>query len=442
MHRTKTTRMKYALRFKKLPKADWDHSLPVELLEVIFDEALGEFTEGGTPMTDRRRIVQPLLRRLSRVCQTWYYVLTPMLYHEIYLSSSNALAALARAVTKYPDLQPLVHSFQFGSTMYRSARIDISQSDVWHIKRIYNACPNIDSLTVQRSLNIGGIRLGEDRIYTTCADGFDSGRLARLTHLEVELPHGMPCNDYLVYSSDLILPALQELVLDVQKGVKSPPNRAQHSMSWPQMPQLTRLCIKNWYIAHGCFTFPEHSDKLRVVELLGGNYWNVSSFFDQDLRKISKTLESLTITAIEVGSYHSFHVDLRCLTALTELCIPLVTYQRWDLVWYPPTLRRFILTGNPEKDFKEEDILLLEEVEAKLGDLLQLRLRSCTLPNLKLVRLMVKSIWMWELSPLVKFKAALEAAKKGNVQVAFGFLPGDENTMKGKVMKKLYKDFL
>ncbi|KAL5481043.1 hypothetical protein ACEPAI_9984 [Sanghuangporus weigelae] len=442
MHRTKTTRIKYAIRFKKLPKADWDHSLPVELLEVIFDEALREFTESGTPMTARRRSVQPLLRRLSRVCQTWYYVLTPMLYREIYLSSSNALAAFARAVTKYPDLQPLVHSFQFGSTMYKSARIDISQPDVWNIKRIYRACPNIDSLTVQRSLDIGGIRLGEERIYTTCADGFDPGRLARLTRLEAELLHGMPCNSYLVYSSDLILPALQELVLDVQKGAKSLPNRTQHNMSWPQMPQLTRLCIKNWYVAHGCFMFPAHSDKLRVIELLGGNYWNVYSFFDQDLRKFSKTLESLTITAIEVGSYHSYCVDLRYLTALTELCIPLVTYRRWNSVWYPPTLRRLILAGSPENNFKEENIHLLEEVEAKLSDLLQLRLRSCTLPNLKLVRLMVESVWLWGLSPFLKFKIALEAAKKGNVELIFGFLPGDENTVKGKVKKKLYKDFL
>ncbi|KAL5498985.1 hypothetical protein ACEPAH_1503 [Sanghuangporus vaninii] len=424
------------MRFKKLPVADWDHSLPVEILEIIFEIAVKTVYLGDVVsiMKDRIRTIQPLLRKWARVCRCWYFVVTPMLYCEAYMSSPRALAAFARAVTKYPYLRPLVHSFHYYGSMFESGMIEMSQVEVWNVNRVYRACTNLNAFTARRPLAM--FPSVDSEVLSII--GLDSARLIELTRLEIVLPDGMPCDTRLIFSSDLILPALQELTLDVQ-GTEVLPDEAHKSvlpwaflkerMKWPCMPQLTRLCVKNWHAIHGHFNLPQHSKRIRILELLGGDYSTIEQLFGQVLMDYRHTLECVIITAFRVNDpgFYSDRINLSPYTSIVELCIPLTAIIATRTYSLPCRLEKLILAGCPEKNYEETDEAILQRVEKGVDYALLHKTSYGYLFRLKEIHLMVQSPLLQQPNPAITFGEVKRKARLKGVTFKIGLLRGRES---------------
>ncbi|KAL5523004.1 hypothetical protein ACEPAF_1271 [Sanghuangporus sanghuang] len=424
------------MRFKKLPVADWDYSLPVEILEIIFEIALKTVHLGDVVsiMKDRNRTIQPLLRKWARVCRGWYVVVTPMIYCEAYMSSPRALAAFARAVTKYPYLRPLVHSFHYYGSMFESGMIEMSQVEVWNVNRVYRACTNLNAFTARRPLAM--FPSVDSEVLSNI--GLDSARLIELTRLEIVLPDGVPCDTRLIFSSDLILPALQELTLDVQ-GTEVLPDEAhkrvlpwaflKERMEWPCMPQLTRLCIKNWHAVHGHFNLPQHSNRIRILELLGGDYSTIEQLFGLVLMDYRHTLECVIITAFRVNDpgFYSDRVNLSPYTSIVELCIPLTAIRATRTYSLPCRLEKLILAGCPEKNYEETDEAILQRVEKGLDYALLHKTSYGYLWRLKEIHLMVRSPLLQQPNPAITFGEVKWKARLKGVTFKIGLLRGRES---------------
>ncbi|EJC99285.1 uncharacterized protein FOMMEDRAFT_148797 [Fomitiporia mediterranea MF3/22] len=423
LKRSRTTRLLDTLHIKKLPKGDWDHSLPVEILEEIFALAMEDYNRVRTRIAYRRSSLQPLLRNLACVCQVWYSMITPILYNEIYISSPNALASLARAVTKHPHLQPLVNSFHYSSTIFKSASIEDSPADSWNTKRIYRACPNLNALVLSRPLS--GFPDTDDGAMKTF--GLTIAIIEKLTRLEIDLPDGIPCDGKLIFSVDLTFPALQELALNIQpfeleperKYAYSPP---QHLMEWPNMPKLVRLRITNWHVKHSCFCFPPSSKNLRIIELLGGNYSSIRHFFEKQLEAFTFDLESLTITAMDVACEDRLMGTHRCLFlntfySMSELCIPFRTFGELSYFAFPDNLQALVIAASPDEEFNIGDLGVFHKFEENLLKYLEQKRAGQILKHLKVVRVAMRSLWMFWLEATFRSERISKTAEAAGIHL-------------------------
>lgn len=434
MKQSRTSRLFNAIRLRKAPKGDWEHSLPVEILEDIFERAMQEYESSPTRIAYRRLVLQPMLRCLAGVCKTWYALATPLLYQEIYISSPRALAVLARAVTKHDDLPPLVRSFQYSSMLFKSGAIEYSEADLWNLKRIYRVCTNLHAVAVERPCH--GFPLTEDPLVMSTY-GLDSVTIEKLTRLEVELPDGMPCDSTLLFSPNLVLPALQELILqmplvmedkvinffDRRLTTTTTIESARHRMTWPKMPKLMRLTIHNWYTKHQCLSIPQDCPKLRTIELFGGDYtaesrrsWHLLTC------PFPLSLESITVTARVMANGDINNLMFH--QSLTELCIPMRSFIHSVPIGFPDNLQTLVIASSPERDFEEFDPALLQKVAARLGGVLELKLVGRTLPELKIVRVVCESVFMWRMGFAINFDKAISLAESAGVILTFGTTEG------------------
>ncbi|KAL5522735.1 hypothetical protein ACEPAG_8753 [Sanghuangporus baumii] len=377
------------MRFKKLPVADWDHSLPVEILEIIFEIALKTVHLGDAEfiMKNRKRTTQPLLRKWARFCRGWYFVVTPMLYREAYVSSPRALAAFARAVTKYPYLRPLVYSFHNYGSMLESGRRPLAM------------LPSVDSEILSMI-------------------GLDSARLLELTCLEIVLPDGMPCDTRLIFFVRLnsSCSAGADLRRTVQ-GTEVLPDEAhkiirswaflKERMEWPRMPQLTRLCIKNWRAIHGHFNLPRHSNRIRILELLGGDYSTIEQLFGLVLRDYKHTLDLYT--------------------SIVELYIPLTTIAATRKYSFPCGLEMLILAGCPEKNYEETDKAISQKVENNVDYALLHKTSYEYMYRLKEIHLLVRSPILQQPKPAITFGEVKWKARLKGVTFKIGLHRGRES---------------
>ncbi|KAL5481056.1 hypothetical protein ACEPAI_9997 [Sanghuangporus weigelae] len=155
MNHFKKVREQHKTRLQQPSQSNWNCRFPIQITKEIFKHFMTTFVveqylrKQEIPMKGRMDRAQPFFRNLASSCYELYQVATPILYEEIYLSSSDALASLAKAVTKYPHLQPMVHYLHYSNSMFRYGQVKISQLDACNIERIHLACGNLISLTVQ-----------------------------------------------------------------------------------------------------------------------------------------------------------------------------------------------------------------------------------------------------------------------------------------------------
>ncbi|KAI5119150.1 hypothetical protein M0805_005229 [Coniferiporia weirii] len=361
----------------KKTDAVWERSLPVEILERIFDQIIDEREACPARLIFTRETLQPTLRSLALVCHVWHDVVSGHLYKEIYISSTKALASLANALTKYPHLPPLVEQFYFSSKIYASgdALNVYTALDAWHANRIYKLCPNLSALFNTRPWK-KPLPADDDLAFNALK--FDRSRIESLTHLELSLPNKALFGGRMAFSSSITFPALQVLFVgDSWRSYECEDESVGNSPQWFKMPQLRRLCLVRCKVKYRQkLTFPEHSPLLHTLELIDGDYSKVPNMFDpytSPLLPFAKSLETLTITARGIGkdspffgvprgllgnfaraerAVHKWSCDF--LENLSELCVPFHNYAAQDEVEYPDSLKHLILVSSLEKAFKED----------------------------------------------------------------------------------------
>ncbi|KAL5523003.1 hypothetical protein ACEPAF_1270 [Sanghuangporus sanghuang] len=398
-----------------------DHYSIQRLPSIIFLEIL-LLSNNHTSITDRRTSVQPHLCSLALVCKTWCLVVTPMLYKEVYLSSSAALSSFTAAVTRYWCLRPIVKTFQYYGIWFKSGRVEMSPTEIQNLEQVYRLCTNLSYRSIKRppSKTLCCDRAALNAINLSALD------VKKLTSLEVQLPEGMPCVSKLIFSGSMSLPSLRELILDVQHREWNRRTGKEHKLEWPYMPRLTRLCIKNWFVAHRRFNLPMLSDELRIVEFLGGSYLNVDDLFRTELRRYANTLESITVTAADIGDIFYHEVLLDDFISLTEICVPVFTFGVTTRFRFPGSLQRFIISGSPETAFKEPWRYCMEPFERRLTEFLEEECSAEYLSHLKHVRVMLDSPWMTYLQPIIKFSRAIKAARERGIKLDFGLIRNEE----------------
>ncbi|KAL5498984.1 hypothetical protein ACEPAH_1502 [Sanghuangporus vaninii] len=439
MNHIKKVRERHKTRLQEPSQGKWNCRFPIQITQEIFKHFLTTFIveryfrKQEIPMKGRINRAQPFFRNLAGSCYELYQVATPILYEEIYLSSSDALASLAKAVTKYPHLQPMVRYLHYSNSMFRYGQIKVSHLDACNIERIHLVCGNLISLSVQRPHDIP---YSEEEIIRPT--GLGAIGLENLTHLEIDLPRGMPFCTEPILSSGLKFPALRDLIVNVGHCKTSPEHVdthdvREHLMQWPQMPALARLCIKNLHVMDGCFSFPEHSNNIHVIELLGGDYSSVKTFFYRDIWRYAHSLESLVITATDVAADEHLPFKLRHFSGLTEVCVPLLAFARWYKCKMPCDIRRFVVSGDPAKKFVENDERLLQVVNERLTRFLELAGRGGDYYDLEYVRLIIASQWSLRGN---LFADARRAADRAFVELKFGYCIPEEGEFLFAFMKR------
>ncbi|KAL5522739.1 hypothetical protein ACEPAG_8757 [Sanghuangporus baumii] len=227
----------------------------------------------------------------------------------------------------------------------------------------------------------------------------------KLTSLEITLPNGLPCGDKLIFSSQICLPALQELIVNAFED--------------------ERFASKHCKTSQQCFSFPSYSNKLRVIELLDGDYGGVVDFFRRDILRYEDTLERLTITARDIGGSKFDDVTLEEFTHLTELCIPLSAFAKWDTIRLQlpsSALRRLIMTG-----FHEHRRNIMVSAEKNLFDLLLWKSSGAAVENLEYIYAEFESPWMYGLLPEASFQRLVDQAADTGVDMQLGSIESSEN---------------
>ncbi|KAL5481057.1 hypothetical protein ACEPAI_9998 [Sanghuangporus weigelae] len=397
-----------------------DHYSVPRLPSIIILEIL-LFSNNHTSITDRRTSVQPHLCSLALVCKTWCLVVTPMLYKEVYLSSSAALSSFTTAVTRYWCLRPIVKTFQYYGIWFKSGRIEMSPTEIQNLQQVYRLCTNLSYRSIQRP---PGKALCCDRAALNAVK-FSALDAKKLSSLEVQLPEGMPYDSKLIFSGSMSLPSLRELILDVQHREWNRRIGEEHNLEWPYMPRLTRLCIKNWFVSHRRFNLPKLSDELRIIEFLGGSYLNVDDLFGNELRRYASTLESITVTAADIGDIFYHEVILEDFMSLTEICVPVFTFGVTTKFRFPRSLQRLIISGSPETAFREPWRFCMEPFERRLTEFLE-ECGTENLSHLEHVRVMLESPWMTYLQPIIGFSRAIKTARKRGIKLEFGLIRNEE----------------
>ena len=379
------------------------------LLEILM------MSNAHTSIMDRRTSVQPHLSTLVLVCKTWCFFVLPMLHREVYLSSPTALESFASVLKTYSCLRKEVRYFQYYGMWFKSGRVEMSPSEIRNLEQVYSLCTNLSSYSIQRPLD-----------KPLCCDGLpvkavnlNASNLKKLTRLEIGLSEDMPCKSILVFSERLVLPALQELIVDVQRREWDAEPGKERTLEWPIMPRLAKLCIRNWHVSRHHFSLPLRSGNLRIVELLGGSYMNVDDLFGSELRRYAKTLESITITAADVGDVSHHEVDLEDFASLTEICVPIYPFAITTKFRFPRSLRCLVVSGSPETAFQEPWRYTMEFLERNLTEFLECD--AGNLVQLESVRVMLDSPWMTYLQPIINFARAIKLAKARGVKLEFGF---------------------
>ncbi|KAL5481058.1 hypothetical protein ACEPAI_9999 [Sanghuangporus weigelae] len=408
------------LPFRRRKENGWELSLPLEILLKIFALAMEKtkYGRGSSSLLDREPIKQ--LRSLALVCQAWYLIATPMLFNDVIVWSPTRLASFANAIAKHPRLRPLVHSIRYESLLH----MGMSRSETENLKLVHRLCTNLSRLYFRRPSD-GSLCCDRQVIDTI---GLDASRIVKLTSLEITLPEGLPCGDKLIFSSQLCLPALQEFIVDVfgaECMFDSSPSM-KHEIGWPRMPHLSRFCIKHCKTTQQCFSFPSHSNKLRVIELLDGDYGDVVDFFRRDILRYKDTLERLTITACDIGGSKFDDVTLEEFIHLTELCIPLSTFAKWDNIGLrlpSSALRRLVITG-----LHEHRRNIMVSAEKNLFDLLLWKSSGTAVENLEFIYAEFESPWMYGLLPEVSFQRVVDQAADAGVDMQLGRIESSEKS--------------
>ncbi|EJC99154.1 uncharacterized protein FOMMEDRAFT_31263 [Fomitiporia mediterranea MF3/22] len=398
------------LRPPKREDVDWDHCLPVEVLEQIFGYLLDERDACPTRVMFIRGTFQPTLRAAALVCRGWHDVVTKHLYNEIYLSSTKALELLTDTLVKYKYLRPLVHHFHFSSKVYASgnAQMLYTAMDIYSLRKIHEICPNL-KLLVKAKPWMKALPADDDLAFRALK--FDRAQIDKLTHLELAMPNGAIFGGRMGFSSSIEFPALQELYI-TESWRNYYDDTDLNTPQWFRMPQLRRLSllgvkVHKWQT----LTFPEHSPLINTIEFLKGDYENVTNFFDpltSPLLPYRKTLESLTITAkqvTEVTFPKTFRWielldpyiqseskwSLAFLENLVELCLPFRSFARIEITSYPPHLKELVLSGYLWELF-EEDTDDIKCGGDNLEKLVKVRQAGRYLRELKRIRVLVRDV--------------------------------------------------
>lgn len=236
-------------------------------------------------------------------------------------------------------------------------------------------CPGLDGPSGPKSwTNL----LPQNDELTFQALKLDQARIDRLTHLDICVPPEAFFGGRMGFSSSVEFPVLQQLYIDVSWRMFSEEPESDITQ-WFRMPQLRRLSVCNFKIMRWQkLTFPEHSPLINTIELMTGDYGRLNNFFDpiaSPLLPYAKTLESLTITAKELGGKETHCINLgilpmscRCnwqgvwflafLKTLVELCVPFRSFAKAMIISYPPLLRDLILVGCLRDHYFEPEMVV------------------------------------------------------------------------------------
>ena len=374
-----------------MPSGERNARFHWDILSEIFEWVAGEFYGGKGSEHHQRWTIQPSLRNFTLVCQAWYWVASHMLFKGVVVSS-RSLAPFANAIRKYPYLRPMVRLIRFEPGAHSRPKMTPSMTN--DLRTVQRLCTKLSGLYLHRPPNV-----------SVCCDrqiinsiGIAPCLIKTLTHLDIKLHDGMPCGSRLLFSSSLSLPALKELTIDVShhdcplsKGVPT-----QHWIEWPRMPQLSKICMRDWYGSHtgSCLSFPLHCDKLRAVEIVDGFNYHITADFWACLLPYRRSLESLTITTgmFAVPEYKKIVISLEGFSSLTELHIPLTTFANCeDIRTHLPfdSLRGLVITG----DYEFERVIIVR-AEQNLFSLLLSKSQGVAMKSLGFIDANFKSPWI------------------------------------------------
>ncbi|KAL5501030.1 hypothetical protein ACEPAH_9417 [Sanghuangporus vaninii] len=305
--------------------------LPFDTILEILSYCKIERSNHRRPWLYTKTILQPSLFTACLLNKTWNGAATQLLYTDVFLASSRALANFLSTLLQREDLRTYVRYIFFTRAYSGEAENWIVLDKCPDLERIYSICHLIHSLTFEAR----DVRPADSEIGSTGRRDF-LGRLeldfGTLTRLELQINGVVPD----AFSPRLSLPMLSDLIV---RGMKLVTGR-KTSSPWPKMPRLRRLCLIDCDFSPAVMCLPKFENGakgLRALEIIGGNYSGYG--LREAIKRSCRSLELLTFLP---SLSHTFRCDFSSLVALRISNEYLVTFTPKDL---PPALVHLVLVN-------------------------------------------------------------------------------------------------
>ncbi|KAL5522083.1 hypothetical protein ACEPAF_1940 [Sanghuangporus sanghuang] len=329
--------------------------LPFDIILEILSFWEIERSNDRGPWLYTKTILQPSLFTACLLNKTWNEAAIQLLYRDVFLASSRALAIFLSTLLQREDIRAYVRYIFFTRTYSGEAENCIVLDKYPDLERIYSICPNIHSLTFEAH----DVRTADSKSGSTSFRDFPGRQeldFGPLTRLELQTNGVVPD----AFSPRLSLPMLSDLIV---RGMKLVTGR-RTSSPWPKMPRLRRLCLIDCDFSPAVMCLPKFENGakgLRALEIVGGNYSGYG------LRgAITRTCRSLELLTFLPLLSHAFRCDFSSLVSLRVSVEYLRIFSPNDL---PPYLVHLILVdSHGNKAYTGHALSSLKQVANICGD--------------------------------------------------------------------------
>ena len=256
--------------------------------------------------------VQPILRTAIVLNKMWNSLVPSLLYKHICISSSAALSRLATTLSNRKQYREHVRSVFFTRFFDESGQTHLSFANRKALDEIHSLCPHLHVATVRRKDVQTKAMFSQERL--SPSHPLSNGKINKciLTRLEIE---GFPtATDGF---RDVHLPVLQEFILMRFQHNGAHPY---HTIQFPTMPVLQRLCFRDCSILGLRMPFPRSCPNLRILEVEGGEL-HVNHLWEDLEQLVSHCRLELLTLAPQHLSWWPVDGDMTSLASLTHLRI-------------------------------------------------------------------------------------------------------------------------